>query len=94
MVRNPYRYKVFSERVRINGLPDELDGFKIVQISDIHSGSFLLKEPVRNAVDLINEQKADLVFFTGDLVNSKAKEAAPYIDVFDKIQARYGCILY
>lgn len=90
MVRNPYRYKVFTERVKIDDLPDELDGFKIVQISDIHSGSFLLKEPVRNAVDLINDQNADLVFFTGDLVNSKAKEAAPYIDVFDKIKAKYG----
>ena len=90
MVRNPYRYRVFREKVSIKNLPDALQGLKIVQISDIHSGSFLLKEPVRNAVDIINKEEADLVFFTGDLVNSKAKEAAPFIDVFDKIEARHG----
>lgn len=90
MVRNPYRYRLFREKVRIPGLPDALQGLKIVQISDIHSGSFLHKEPVRNAVDLINAQEPDLVFFTGDLVNNKAEEAQPFVDVFDKINARYG----
>ena len=90
MVRNPYRYRLFREKVHIPGLPDALQGLKIVQISDIHSGSFLHKEPVRNAVDLINAQEPDLVFFTGDLVNNKAEEAQPFVDVFDKINARYG----
>jgi predicted MPP superfamily phosphohydrolase len=90
MIRNPYRYKIFQHTVNIPDLPSELEGLRIVQISDIHSGSFLLKEPVKNAVSLINSVEADLVFFTGDLVNSKAKEAEPFIDVFDKINARYG----
>lgn len=90
MVRNPYRYRLFRETVRVPGLPEALRGLKIVQISDIHSGSFLHKEPVRNAVDLINAQEPDLVFFTGDLVNNKAEEAQPFVDVFDKINARYG----
>lgn len=90
MVRNQYRYRLFKETVRIPGLPDALQGLKIVQISDIHSGSFLHREPVRNAVDLINAQEPDLVFFTGDLVNNKAEEAQPFVDVFDKINARFG----
>jgi len=90
MVRNPYRYRLFTEKIKINNLPAALEGLRIVQISDLHTGSFLLKEPVKNAVDLINRQQADLVFFTGDLVNSKAKEAAPFIDVFDKIKAKHG----
>jgi predicted MPP superfamily phosphohydrolase len=90
MVRNPYRYRLFKETVRIPNLPEALQGLKIVQISDIHSGSFLYKEPVRNAVNLINAQEPDLVFFTGDLVNNKAEEAQPFVDVFDKINARYG----
>ncbi len=90
MVRNPYRYRLFREQLPVPGLPKALDGLKIIQISDIHTGSFLHKEPVRNAVDLINAQQPDLVFFTGDLVNNTADEATPYIDVFDKIQARYG----
>ncbi len=90
MIRNPYRYKVFREKARIKGLPDALAGLKIVQISDIHSGSFTHKEPIRNAIDLINEEAADLVFFTGDLVNNVADEMADYMDVFDKIRAKYG----
>lgn len=90
VIRNPYRYTLFKETVRIPNLPAALHGLRIVQISDIHTGSFLLKEPVRNSVSLINEQKPDLVFFTGDLVNTLAKEAEPFLDVFDKIQAKYG----
>jgi uncharacterized protein len=90
VVRNPYRYTVFKETVRIPGLPKALEGLRIVQISDIHTGSFLLKEPVRDSVDMINAQRPDLVFFTGDLVNSVAREAEPFLDVFDKIQAKHG----
>jgi predicted MPP superfamily phosphohydrolase len=90
VVRNPYRYTVFKETVRIPGLPKALEGLRIVQISDIHTGSFLLKEPVRDSVEMINAQRPDLVFFTGDLVNSVAREAEPFLDVFDKIQAKYG----
>lgn len=90
MFRNPYRYKVFSETVEIDNLPEAIDGLKIVQISDIHSGSFKAKEPVRNAIEMINQQQADLVFFTGDLVNSVAHEMEQFMDVFDKIQAKYG----
>jgi predicted MPP superfamily phosphohydrolase len=90
ILRNPYRYKVFRSSVPIKGLPQKLEGLRIVQISDIHSGSFTLKEPVKNAIDLINAQQPDLVFFTGDLVNTKADEMDNYKDVFDKIQAKYG----
>ncbi len=90
MIRNPYRYKVFREKVLIKNLPEALRGLKIVQISDIHSGSFTQREPVKESIRLINAEKPDLVFFTGDLVNSAASEMIPYMDVFDKIEARYG----
>jgi predicted MPP superfamily phosphohydrolase len=90
IVRNPYRYKVFETKASFADLPANLDGLKIVQISDVHSGSFTFKDPIRNAIDLINAQKPDLVFFTGDLVNNKADEMDNYMDVFDKIRAKYG----
>jgi len=90
IVRNRYRYKVFRETVKINNLPERLKGLKIVQISDIHSGSFDQIDPVKKAVDLINEEEADLVFFTGDLVNSIAVEMTNYVDVFSKIRAKHG----
>lgn len=90
IVRNPYRYKLYTERIKINGLPERLNGLKIVQISDIHSGSFTLKDPVKRAVEMINEQNADIVFFTGDLVNDIADEMEHFMDVFDKIKSKYG----
>lgn len=90
IVRNRYRYKVFRETVKLADLPESLKGLKIVQISDIHSGSFDQIEPVKRAVELINQEEADLVFFTGDLVNSIASEMTNYIDVFSKIKAKKG----
>ena len=90
MIRNKYRYKIYETKVAVPNLPKELEGLKIVQISDIHSGSFTEIEPLHNAIELINNQHADLVFFTGDLVNSMAKEMEPFVDVFDKIKSRYG----
>lgn len=90
IIRNPYRYKVFAKKISIPNLPDALKGLKIIQISDIHSGSFTLKEPIKRAIDLINEQRPDLVFFTGDLVNNEAREMEPFLDVFDKIEAKHG----
>ena len=90
VVRNRYRYKVFRENVKIPGLPAGLDGLKIVQISDIHSGSFDQTEPVKRAVELINREEADLVFFTGDLVNSIAAEMKDFTEVFSKIRGKHG----
>ena len=90
VLRNRHRYRLFKETVEIENLPEQLEGLKIVQISDIHSGSFTMKEPVRAAIDLINQQQADLVFFTGDLVNSIASEMDNFIDVFDKITSKFG----
>ncbi len=90
VVRNRYRYKVFRQTVNIDGLPERLRGLKIVQISDIHSGSFDQTEPVRRAVELINKEEADLVFFTGDLVNSIAVEMKDFVDVFSEIRSKNG----
>lgn len=90
MIRNPYRYQVIRQRIALPNLPEKLEGLRIVQISDIHSGSFLFKEPIRNAIQMINSHTPDLVFFTGDLVNNEAKEMDGFMDVFNGIQARYG----
>lgn len=90
MMRNAYRYKVYRSDVSILNLPAAFEGLKIVQISDIHSGSFTQKEPVRKSVELINAEKPDLVFFTGDLVNSQAREMEGFMDIFDKIESKYG----
>ncbi len=90
IIRNPYRYKVYREKVKIQNLPQELNGLRIIQISDIHSGSFTFKEPVKDAIELINKENPDLVFFTGDMVNDRADEMDNFMDVFDKIRAKHG----
>lgn len=90
MWRNPYRYRIRRAKVGIRNLPKSLEGLKIVQISDIHSGSFAPDAPLEPGIAMINDLQADLVFFTGDLVNTSAEEMSPFINVFNKIRAKYG----
>ena len=90
MLFNTYKYQTKKLKLILPGLPDSFDGFKIVQISDLHSGSFLNSKPLTRAVNIINEQKADVVFFTGDLVNGKYEELLPYMGVLEQIKAKYG----
>jgi len=90
VLRNRHRYKIHDVEVPISGLAKNLDGLKIIQISDVHSGSFTDKEPIKKGIEMINATNADLAFFTGDLVNSVAPEIEPYTDVFNKIKAKYG----
>ncbi len=83
-------YRVQRVRLAVRNLPREFAGMRIVQISDIHTGSFFNKTAVRGGVDLVIKQKADMVFFTGDLVNDRAEEVKDYIDLFAKIKAPLG----
>jgi predicted MPP superfamily phosphohydrolase len=90
VVKGAHNYVVRRRKLRIKNLPNEFKGLKIVQISDIHCGSFWSREAVERGVELINKQNADIVFFTGDLVNDTSKEAEPWLDVFGKIKAKEG----
>ncbi len=90
MLFNTYRYQTKRLKLILPNLPASFDGFKIIQISDLHTGSFFNSKPLTKAVNIINEQKADIVFFTGDLVNNKHKEVLPYIDILGKIEATFG----
>lgn len=86
-----YNYKVFKQTVYFPDLPDAFDGFRITQISDVHSGSFDNPEKINYAIDLINEQEADMILFTGDIVNTHAKEMHPWLDTFNGIKEyKYG----
>lgn len=86
-----YNYKVIKQRVFFPDLPDAFDGFRITQISDVHSGSFDNPDKINYAIDLINEQDSDMILFTGDIVNTDAKEMHPWIDTFKKIKGhQYG----
>jgi predicted MPP superfamily phosphohydrolase len=87
---NKYNYNVKKQRLSYDNLPQAFKGLKIVHISDIHSGSFNDKSAVQNGIDKILEQKPDLILFTGDIVNDRATELAPYMDVFSQLKAPLG----
>ena len=81
-----YNFKVIKQAIFFPDLPDVFDGFTITQISDVHSGSFDNPDKIEYAIDLINQQKTDLILFTGDIVNTHAKEMHPWITTFNKIE--------
>ncbi len=88
--RGKYNFRVLNYTLHFDDLPEAFDGYKITQISDIHSGSFDNLNKVDYAIDLINSQGADLLLFTGDMVNNKAEEMHPYMDMFKRLQAKDG----
>jgi uncharacterized protein len=87
---NKYNYQVKKVKLAFENLPQAFKGLKIVHISDIHSGSFQDKAAVSRGVDLILKENADLILFTGDLVNDRHEEMNEYIDVFNKLKAPLG----
>jgi hypothetical protein len=89
-VKNRYNYQVRRIKLSFKNLPAAFRGMKIVQISDIHSGSFDSHASVARGVQMVIDEQPDLVLFTGDLVNNKADEIQPYTDIFSKIVAPMG----
>jgi uncharacterized protein len=90
MTYGKYNFKVHREVVYFDALPEAFNGFTIVQLSDIHAGSFTNYKAVQKGIDLANAQQADLFVFTGDLVNHKADEIEPMLEQFGQIKAKYG----
>ncbi|HMO32039.1 MAG TPA: metallophosphoesterase [Lacibacter sp.] len=87
---NKYRYHLQRIALQFPNLPPAFRGFKIIHISDIHSGSFTDKAAVQKGIDKINAQEPDVILFTGDLVNYSAEEMREYMDVFRGLRARHG----
>ena len=87
---NKYNYNVKRIQLAYDNLPAAFKGLKIVHISDIHSGSFTDKKAVAHGVEKILQEKADLIVFTGDLVNDRTSEMDEYMDVFNKLNAPLG----
>jgi len=90
MIYGKYNYRVFKYEMDFDDLPKSFDGFKITHISDIHSGSLDNIEKVKYGIDLINQQKSDVILFTGDLVNNKSNELEKWKDIFKLMEAPQG----
>ncbi len=85
-----YAYQVRRVNLKFPNLPKSFDGFTIAQLSDIHSGSFDSIDEVKRGVQMVNDLNADLIAFTGDLVNGRTEEVLPFIDVFKALKAKHG----
>ncbi|WP_336830533.1 metallophosphoesterase [Sphingobacterium multivorum] len=90
LTKGRYFYKVREEVLTFPDLPAAFDGFKITQLSDIHSGSLSDIKRVRKGIELANAQNSDLLLFTGDLVNNKASEMEPLVSDFNRLEAPSG----
>ena len=90
MVKGAYKYRVHKVKVKSPNLPEAFNGFKIVQLSDIHTGSFLSTEPLVTAFNIVMDQKPDMILFTGDLVNNESAETTPHLESYKMLKAPYG----
>ncbi len=90
MIKGKYNFKVLKYELEFDDLPENFNGYRITQISDVHSGSFDNREKIEYAIDLINQQQSDILLFTGDMVNNKAEEMYPWKDLFSTLEAKDG----
>jgi predicted MPP superfamily phosphohydrolase len=84
------RYRVVTVEVPIMALPSNLDGLRIVHLSDLHIGDFMPRAAIRRAVDLANTAQADLVVLTGDLITSERDPLEDCIAEVSRLQAPLG----
>lgn len=84
------KYTLHSYDLVFDRLPAAFDGYTVIQISDLHLGSFASLEEFQPGLDLINEQQADLLLFTGDMVNDHSAEALPYVEALAGLRANDG----
>ncbi len=90
IISGAHDYRVRKVTLKFPNLPRQFEGLTIAQLSDIHSGSFFNKTAVEGGVEMLMNQKPDIFFFTGDLVNNETKEFENYFNVFKKIKAPLG----
>jgi predicted MPP superfamily phosphohydrolase len=90
IINGVYDYRIKRRTLYLPNLPKAFDGIKLGQLSDIHSGSFYNKKAVLGGVEMLMAEKADFIFFTGDLVNTLSNEMNGYQDIFAKVKAPLG----
>jgi hypothetical protein len=87
---NRYRFQVHEVLLPLPQLPPALDGLRLVQLSDFHAGNFPDTSTLARAAEAVARLDADLICFTGDLVDKRAEEFEPYIEHFRGLPSRHG----
>jgi predicted MPP superfamily phosphohydrolase len=86
-----HHLKVEKADLYFENLPEQMEGFTIAQLSDIHLGSFGRNKKVMDqAVELIGQLHPDLMLFTGDLVNNFSNEIHGFEKDLSRLSGRYG----
>jgi len=92
-MRQLEQFRVRRFVLPIAGLPSDLHGLTITQISDLHVGRFTSGRVLRDVVRVVNELRVDLVLLTGDLINDALIDLDHGLDLVRSMQARYGVYL-
>lgn len=88
---NRTRYQIKEVEIEFADLPDAFDGYRVLQFSDFHVGTYGSDTTfVSEIVDVINNQRADLVLFTGDIVNRRTDELFPQVKPLSRLKAADG----
>jgi uncharacterized protein len=86
----PYRLTIEHQPIHLGRLPEVLDGFRIVQLSDIHHSPFTSREQIKRAVDTANSLQPDIIALTGDYISKERRYAAPCAEMLGRLRARHG----
>src|ERR1041384_1213799 len=86
----PYMLSIEHKRIHLNRLPKAFDGFRVVQLSDVHHGPFSSREQIEQAVETANRLKPDLIALTGDYISKERHYAAPCAEMLGRLKARHG----
>lgn len=90
MLRTASDFQLVRQRLRLVGFPKKPGVLKVVQLSDIHTGSVLQPGTLRKMVDAVLAERPDLILFTGDLVNNTSEEVLPYLSELARLSAPLG----
>ncbi|MFZ4546436.1 MAG: metallophosphoesterase [Bacteroidales bacterium] len=83
-------FKLTTVYLPVQNLPKEFDGYKIIQLSDMHLGTFPNDASLKKISKIVNGQKPDLILFTGDIVNLTTNEALPFENVMKEFSSNDG----
>lgn len=86
----PFRLTIEHHQIHLRRLPRELDGFRIVQLSDLHHSPFTSREQIERAVETANNLQPDIVALTGDYVSKERAYAAPCAELLGKLRPKHG----
>lgn len=86
----PYRLTIEHHQIYLRRLPRALDGFRIVQLSDMHHSRFTSREIIERAVRTASSLQPDIIALTGDYISKDRQYAAPCAELLGRLRARHG----